>query len=136
MGDLRNMQPYEPEFIVAGSSGKTVFLTLEDNKTYKKCIGKRVYLAANKIPISQIEIVRGLEKFPEYKGIVGEYYDFFRSKRAGEFFKKLTGIRAVPYEGKPVKLEMIEDIYREKPTRKKFPSVPESYLKEYQRKPE
>ena len=136
MADLRNMQLFEPEFIVAGMSGKITFLTLEDMSTYKKWIEKRSHLAANKIPMSNYDVMKGLERFPEYRGIVRDYGEFFMTKKGGDFFRKLTGIKAVPYEGKPIKLKMIEDIYREKPIKKFFPSVPESYLKEYQRKPE
>lgn len=99
--DLRILQPLRPEFIVAGKTGKTILINIEDyNKWYIWKNGK------NDISINTLSNMD--------------------SKWGRERLFKLTGVQVYPMM-KNIKIEMVNDPHYEK----KFPRIPAPYMKKW-----
>lgn len=122
--DLRGIELFKPEFVVAGLSGKTMIVNIENYAQYKKWKKANEDRRIHTNPISR-EI---LEK--KYGVNIAKKYlngsAILRDKKGRAIFLKETGIRAYPYK-KGMTIEMIDD-----PTfEKKIPTISSKLLEKY-----
>lgn len=120
-GDLICLKPLMPEFIIAGKSGRTIILNIEDPKKYNKWLENRGQKDTSASPIDSSKLKK---KF----GIVDYSFKYkygsalLKDKKGREIFFKETGVRAYPYKKGSV-VEMKDDPHLEK----RVPTVPSSY---------
>ncbi len=128
LGDLRNMKPLEPEFIIAGSSGKTIILNIENEAIYDKWIDKKPYkphaFAIEQEDISNLLLTKKYQNDDLTKKITPE--NILKSKRGREMFFDFTGIRVYPYK-KNTTIELKDDPMYEK----RMPNISTETLKKY-----
>ena len=128
LADLRNIKPLEPEFIIAGSSGKTIILNIENVAIYDKWVNTKSY-KPHAYPIDQ-EDISNLQQRKKYqnddltKRITPG--TILKSKIGREMFFDFTGIRIYPYK-KNTTLELKDDPMYEK----RMPNISTENLKKY-----
>lgn len=124
--DLESMYYLSPEFLVAGKTGKMIFMNIEDDEIHDKWIDKKLDPGDHPIPYKDY---KDLIKSSKYSGKLtpGDYENLNTTKAGRELFFDYTGVRLYPYKGKVVKIEMLDDPVVEKP----YLDVPKEYLKEY-----
>lgn len=130
-GDLRNMKELEPEFIIAGKSGK-IYIMYIDNVFKWNAWKARMHNrggGSHPIPYERYERYLETDKY-KGKGIrLWEYDSGFVSTELGrELFYEDTGVRLIPYK-KPTTVELKDDPKLEK----RVPSVPEYYLRKWKK---
>ncbi len=128
LADLINMEPLKPEFIIAGSSGKTIILNIENETIYDKWIDKKPYnpnvFAIDQEDISKLQERKKYQNDDLTKKITPG--NILKSKRGREMFFDFTGIRVYPYK-KNTTIELEDDPIYEK----RMPNISTETLKKY-----
>lgn len=128
--DLRSMKLLEPEFIVAGKTGKIYIMNIENKAKWEiwKARYYRQRPSAHPIPKDRFE--KRIQEKP-YKDHISKwrYSDFTETELGRQLFYEETGIRLIPYKN-PTTIEMKDDPHYEK----EMPTVPASYLRKWQGK--
>ena len=128
-GDIRNMKYLEPEFIIAGGTGKMNIINIEDPNTYDRWKSRMSRKGGASHPIRG-ERFDTLIKKDKYKKLHGQdYYTITKSKEGRDLFFEETGVKIYPYKKKTT-IEMKDDPHLEK----KMPSVDPYHLKKWQNK--
>ena len=134
--DLRTMNYLEPEFIIAGATGKMIIVNIEDPIQYDRWKSRMVRIAGGTNPIIWERFDNYLKK-EKYKKITGlDYYMLSKSKEGRDLFFEETGVKVYPYK-KNTTLEMKDDPHLEKKMpyyEKRMPSVAPQYLKKWKPK--
>ena len=130
--DISSMKTLEPEFIIAGKTGKTTILNVEAPEKLRKHIFKRKVPRGNSTAIEQkdIEHQKKRKKYkddPLLKNITP--YNITETARGRELFFDITGIKLYPLKEKATYVEMKNDPVKEKAV----PTIPKEYLEKYQR---
>lgn len=128
LADLINMKPLEPEFIIAGSSGKIIILNIENETIYDKFCNTKPYkphaYAIDHKDISNLQQRKKYQNDDQTKKITPS--NILESKRGREMFFDFTGIRVYPYK-KNTTLELKDDPLFEK----RMPNISTENLKKY-----
>jgi hypothetical protein len=129
-GDLRNMNELEPEFLVAGKSGKIYIMSIEDGlkwKSWKSRMHNKKG-ASHPIPPERFNKLIEQDKY-KYHFVQNDISSFTSTERGRELFYEETGIKLIPYR-KPTTIELKDDPHLEK----KVPTIPEYYLEKWKTK--
>ena len=128
-GDLRNMNYLEPEFIVAGKTGKIFLYNIEDPEKYASWKRLHESRKPTDYPITYGDFFLILEKKKYRSDTKAQQitpYNYEQSELGREIFFEATGVRIYPYRKKTI-IEMKDDPHYEK----KMPSVPYHYQQKY-----
>lgn len=125
--DLRNMNELEPEFLVAGKSGKIHIMSIENPHKYVQWKYKMLNKSGATPPISQDHFNQLITQ-EKYKDRLHPHdiNSYTRTELGRQLFYEETGVKLIPYK-KPTTIELKDDPKLEK----QVPTVPESYLKRW-----
>ena len=128
-GDLRNMNYMEPEFIVAGKSGKIFIYNIENPEKYRRWKRLNESNRPSDAPVKygDFYIIQKRKKYknnPKAQKVTP--YDYEQSEIGRELFFEATGIKIYPYKKKTI-IEMKDDPHYEK----RMPSIPYHYREKY-----
>ena len=131
LGDIKQMKTLEPEFIIAGKTGKTLIINVEAPERLQK------YIIKTKRPINStaveqkdIEHQKKRKKYkddPLLKNITP--YNITETPKGRDMFFDITGIKLYPLKEKSTHVEMKDDPIKEKA----MPTIPKEYLEKYQK---
>lgn len=127
LADIRNLKELEPEFLIAGDSGKMIIMTIEDPVRYHIWHSQFKNYLGGTNPIRQSrynEIIKNDTRFSDLKP--SDYYTLLGTKKGRDLFFNETGVRIYPYR-KETTIELKDDPKYEKT----MPSIPQPYLKKY-----
>lgn len=128
IADLITMEYLEPDFIVAGKSGKIHIYNIENPGQYLKWKIQHPYeKGSNPIHFGDIYKVLSDDKYRNKPGI-GELtpYNYEQTKLGREMFFDITGVKIYPYK-KGTIIEMKDDPHFEK----RMPTVQPKYQEKY-----
>jgi len=136
-GDMLNLRALEPEFIVAGGSGKIFFMNIENQDKYEKWMDKHDEKDRHSYPYEYKDVKNAMRrnKFKDDKEaqklVNKNYYDtiyrLLKTKKGREIFFDITGVKVYPYR-KNLTLEL-SDLSHDYD--KKFPMMSEDQLMKY-----
>jgi len=130
VADLRNMELKHPEFLIAGGSGKTIILNIENIRLYEAWKSKTISLKPNSDPLPKTNYKRKLKE-NRFKILrKRNKYSILWRKEGRQLFYELTGVRVYKYH-KDIRIKMKEDLKVEK----RMPTFPSYLLKSFQEKP-
>ncbi len=113
--DLQDLKVLKPELIIAGKTGKTIIINIEDLETYEKW---KLSTPRDKYshPISFTKFLDYINNNPKYQGKLNDsdYDTLSKSKVGKELIFEETGVKIYPYR-KTTRIELIDDPKFEKP---------------------
>ena len=125
VADLMSMRFLQPEFIVAGVSGKIIFMNIDDKKRYWnwKSNSERK-IEDNTMQTSDVPFMP--KEFKRATGSVFGYRKFLETEDGRDMFFRKTGVKIYQVD-KPIKVEMIDLVDRDKESR----HVPDHVLEKW-----